>query len=574
MRLLPLVSTALLALHAPAALAARQAPLAERTKQTGLPLTEAQQATALPYLALSIRVDPARKRISGEARYRIRAKAPLAQAQFDLDPRYRISQVSVNGAALAKARWRNDSGLLTIDLPAPLAAGTEAEVAITWAGVPFVATNAPWDGGFVWAKTDEGQPWIASAVQGEGCDMFWPCIDNPLSKIDLLDLAVTVPEPLVEAGNGKLVGEEHSTDHGRGWTTWRWQAKYPNNYGVTIQVGPYKVASRDYASRFGNTIPLKFWHLPGHEAGANKLLGELADYLDFFESTVGPYPFGDEKAGIAETPHLGMEHQTINAYGNGFKPAPEGYDWLLQHEFSHEWFANQETNKLDEEMWLHEGFGSYMQPLYLRWKAGELAHHAALWDMRKKIVSKVPLVPPPGAPKPDYGDEEAGWGGDIYYKGAWILHTLREQIGDAAFEKCLRLFVYGRDDPRPGNFVPVLRSTDDFEQTVEEVTGKDWTWFFDAYVRQAALPKLEAVREGATLRLHWQVESGAAFPLPVDVEVGGRTVTVPMTGGTGEIALGEAGAHYVLDPGGKLLRFDPAIAEWQAWTKEQKAKDE
>src|SRR5690606_24837379 len=117
--------------------------------------------------------------------------------------------------------------------------------------------------------------------------------------------------------------------------------------------------------------------------------------------------------------------------------------------------------------------------------------HAALWDMRKKIVSKVPLVPPPGAPKPDYGDEESGWGGDIYYKGSWILHTLREQIGDAAFEACLRRFVYGRDDPRPGNFVPVLRSTDDFEQIVEQVTGKDWTWFFDGYVRQAALPKLE-----------------------------------------------------------------------------------
>lgn len=564
MRLLPLVSASLLALHASTAIAAtRQAPLAERTRQTGLPLTSAQEATELPYLALSIRVDPARKRISGEARYRIRAKASLDRVQFDLDPRYRISQVSVNGAALAKGRWRNDGGLLTIDLPAALSPSAEAEVAITYAGTPFAAANAPWDGGFVWSETDKGQPWIASAIQGEGCDMFWPCIDNPLSRIELLDLAVTVPEPLVAAGNGKLVGEDHAS----GWTTWRWRAKYPNNYGVTIQVGPYEVAERDYASRFGNTIPLKFWHLPGHTEGANRLLGELVDFLDFFESTVGPYPFADEKVGVAETPHLGMEHQTINAYGNGFNPAPEGYDWLLHHEFAHEWFANQATNRRDEEMWLHEGFGTYMQPLYLRWKDGRLAYHAAMWDHRKKIVSKVPLVSPPGAPKPDYNDDGAGWGGDIYYKGSWILHTLREQIGDDAFRKTLRLFVYGRDDPRPGNFAPVLRSTEDFEQIVAQVTGKDWGWFFDAYVRQAALPRLEATREDDTLKLRWVTEDASPFPLPVDVEIDGRIVAVPMSGGLGEVPLPSANAHYVIDPGGKVLRHDPAIAEWQARTK-------
>jgi aminopeptidase N len=566
MRLPAVLAAVLLALPAHAA-ETRQAPIAERTKQSGLPLTEAQAATELPYLALSLTVDPAKKSIAGEARYRLRAKAPLAQAQFDLDPRFRIAQVSVNGAALPKTAWTNDAGLLTIDLPAPLAAGSETEVAITYSGVPFVAARAPWDGGFVWSKTEAGQPWIASAIQGEGCDMFWPCIDNPLSRIALLDLSVKVPEPLVAAGNGKLEGVEHAG----GWATWRWRAKYPNNYGVTLQIGPYEVAERDYASRFGNTIPLKFWHLPGHGEGAAKMLGELAEFLDFFESTVGPYPFGDEKAGIAETPHLGMEHQTINAYGNGFKPAPEGYDWLLQHEFSHEWFANQETNRSDAEMWLHEGFGSYMQPLYLRWKAGDLAYHAALWDTRKKIVAKVPLVPPADAPMPDYNDKESGWGGDIYYKGSLLLHTLRERIGDAAFETALRRFVYGRDDPAPGNFVPILRTSADFETIVEDVTGKDWTWFFDVYVRQGPLPKLEATRDGATLRLAWQVEGGAAFPLPVEVKVGERVVTVPMAGGTGTVDLGDATAHYVLDPKAKLLRFDPAIAEWQAWTKAQDA---
>jgi aminopeptidase N len=557
MRLL-LSAAVLLALATQAA--AKQSPLAERTKQSGLPLTEAQAAAELPHLALSLTVDPKRKRIVGEARYRLRAKAPLALVQFDLDPRFSISQIAVNGAPLPRMRWGNDGGLLTIELPAPLAAGTEAEIAIAYAGEPFVAPRAPWDGGFVWDKAPGGQPWIASAIQGEGCDMFWPCIDNPLNKIALLDLSLRVPEPLVAAAGGKLLG----VDHADGWATWRWQARHPNNYGVTVQVGPYELTEADYASGFGNTIPLKFWHLPGHAEEARRLLGELASALDFFESTVGPYPFADEKAGLAETPHLGMEHQTINAYGNKFKRAPEGYDWLLHHEFSHEWFANQVTNRGDEEMWLHEGFGTYTQPLYLRWRDGALAYHAALWDVRKKIVSKVPLVPPPGSPMPDYSDSATGWGGDIYYKGAWVLHTLREQIGDAAFEKCLRRFVYGRDDPKPGSFAPILRTTDDFQQIVDQVTGKEWGWFFDAYVRQGALPRLDAVREGSTLHLTWSVESGAAFPLPVEVQVGERVVTVPMTRGRGQVMLGDPNAHYVLDPASKLLRYDAAIDAWKA----------
>ncbi len=556
------------ALASPVLGAGAQTPLAERTAQTGLPLTAAQQATEAPYLALSITVDAATRSIAGEARYRIRAVAPLAQAQFDLDPRFAISQVSVDGKALGRNRWKNDGGLLTIDLPSALAKGDEANLRIAWSGKPFVAPKAPWDGGIVWSKTADGRPWVATAVQGEGCDLFWPCIDNPTKRVALLDLAVRVPEPLVEAGNGKLIGVEREN----GWATWRWRAKYPQGYGVTLQIGPYQVVEQNYVSRYGNTIPLKFWYLPGHEAGARELLGELASFLDFFESTVGPYPFGDEKAGIAETPHLGMEHQTINAYGNGFKAAPEGYDWLLNHEFAHEWFANQETNRSDAEMWLHECFGMYMQPLYLRWKTGDFLYDATLWDYRKKIHSKAPLVPAVGTPAPDYLDEETGWGDDIYYKGAWILHTLREQIGDEAFEKTLRLLVYGRDDPRPGNFRPLLRTTDDYQRIVEQVTGRDWGWFFDAYFRTAALPRLVEARTSSTLNLAWKTEAKEPFVLPVEVQIDGKRVTVPMTGGKGSVRLPSPDAHVVLDPEARILRENPAIAAWQKQEAEAKKK--
>jgi len=534
--------------------------VAERTAKSDLPLDHVRANMALPYVALGFTVDPATKTISGEARYRVEARAQLDGLAFDLDPRFVISKIRVNGQAV---QWSNPDGLLSIALEHTLASGEEVQVAIAWSGTPHVAKMPPWDGGFTWSSAEDAednpQPWIATAIQGEGCDMFWPCIDHSSSRITLMDLAITVPEPLVAAGNGALQGVEHA----QGWATWRWRAKFPNNYGVTLQIGPYELAERDYASRYGSTIPLKFWYLPGHGEGAERLLSELAQSIAFFEEVIGPYPFGDEKAGIAETPHLGMEHQTINAYGNAFKADPLGYDWLLAHEFAHEWFANQLTQTSENHMWLHEGLGTYMQPLFLEWARGRMLADAELWNNRKQIVSRVPLVPPDGE-RPDYMDEESAWGRDIYYKGAWVAHSLRYLLGDEAFFESLTRLVYDRPDPRPGNFVPVSRNTADFQAIAEAVSGRDLGWFFDAYLYKAPLPQLVATREGGWLDLAWESGSDRPFAMPVEVRVGGRTETVSMEGGKGRIDLGNEDAHFLLDPDNRILRYDAAIATWQA----------
>ncbi|WJY19564.1 M1 family metallopeptidase [Alteriqipengyuania flavescens] len=538
-------------------------PLAERTSASGFALTAAQAATDLPHLDLMLKVDPATRTIDGMADYTVKATAPLQRAEFDLDPRFAITSVTVNGRP---GRWTNDGGFLSIDLGRTLRAGQTAKVTIAWNGAPHVARRAPWDGGFVWSETPEGAPWIATAVQMNGCDLFWPCIDHPIKEIGRLDSTIVVPEGLTAAGNGKLVGS--STEDG--WTSWNWSTRNPNTYAVALNIGPYELASTEYASRFGNTIPLKFWHLPGHGEDAAELLEEMKSYLDFFEEMIGPYPFADEKVGLAETPHLGMEHQTINAYGNEFKPSPQGYDWLAQHEFSHEWFANQLTNTAPNHMWLHEGLGTYMQPLFLQWRDGEAAYQAALVTQRQGLLNRSPVVPAAPITSAHYLDEEAGWGRDIYGKGSEMAHTLRQLIGDEAFFTTIRRIVYGRPDPRPGNFVPQFADTDDFQRIAEEESGRDLDWFFDAYLREAALPVLTATRNGGTLELAWERESGEPFPMPVEVRFDGRLETVPMTGGTGSISLGSDSMHYVLDPMNKVLRFSPAIDEWQTWMMQQR----
>ncbi|GGE03682.1 peptidase M1 [Tsuneonella deserti] len=535
-------------------------PLSKRTIQSGLPLTANQQATGLDTLDLSLKVDPAAATVEGTARYGLTALGPMNRVEFDLDPRYVISSVLLNGSAVALSNWRNDDGQLSIDLPSAAAKGDKLSVAITYAGRPHIAERPPWDGGIMWKQTPTGQPWIATANQMEGCDILWPCIDSPVKRVGVTDIAFTVPAPLVAAGNGKFIGRSDEN----GWTTWKWRARNLNMYALTLNIGPFEKIERTYQSRFGNSIPIAFWHLPGHAKQAGALVDQIGDSIAFFERTIGPYPFGDEKVGLVETPHLGMEHQTINAYGAGFKPSPDGYDWLMEHEFAHEWFANQLAQTETNHMWLQEGLGSYMQPLYMQQARGDWLYDAMLWDSRKKIVSKVPLVPDEPLTSTYYNDREAGWGSDIYTKGAWIAHTLRGLIGDEAFFTALRRLVYGRDDPRPGNFTPQFRTTADFQREAEKASGRDLGWFFDAYLRQGPLPKLTVARQGGALDLTWSTAGGTPFPMPVEVRVGSRVVRVPMTNGRGRVQLGPDAGDYAIDPEAKILRYDPAIETWQA----------
>ena len=275
-----------------------------------------------------------------------------------------------------------------------------------------------------------------------------------------------------------------------------------------------------------------YWYLPGEKAKAEQLFAEFAPTLDFYEAVVGPYPWGDEKVGVVETPHLGLENQTINAYGNAYAKAPEGFDWLFQHEFGHEWFANQLTAANWDDYWLHEGFEEYMQPLYGRWREGEARYAVMMDQQRNRIENKAPIVSGKVRTEEEvYEDKLGGPGQDIYYKGAWMLHTLRWLIGDAAWGKAMRLEVYGRADPRPGNFTPRYGSTAEYERFVRQVTGRDLGWFFDVYLRAAPLPELVEARSAHGLTLMWQAPGGRPFPMPVEVSVDGRVVRLAMTGG-------------------------------------------
>lgn len=535
-------------------------PLTTQTALSGGPIDPEQAKLTFETADLSFEVFPERQALSGVALLTFTAKAPLTRLVIDLDRNLPVSAITIDGQPLGKGAWRNPEGRMTIDLPRPVAAGKRLTARIAYSGTPHVAVRAPWDGGFVWSKAPTGEPWIATAVQGEGCDLFWPCIDAPTFEPKTVDLHITVPKGLSAPSNGRLVGVDTLAD---GRTRWNWRAKNPNTYAIALNIGPYEELKGAHRSAYGNDIPLHFWHLKGNADKARGLFAEFGPTIDFFEREVGPYPFADEKVGVVETPHLGMEHQTINAYGNGYKPSAEGFDWLFHHEFAHEWFANQMTVANWDDFWLHEGYAQYMQPLYGLRREGYARYIAMMIEGRARVANRHPIVS--GQPRDEeavYNDKD-GPGGDIYFKGAWMLHTLRGFVGDRAFGEITRRLVYGRPDPKPGNFVPRYSSTAEYRRIVREVTGRDMDWFLDAYLTQAPLPDLVETRTPGRLSFEWRVPGGKPFPLPVEIEVDGRIEKLPMTNGRGSIAI-STGAAVTVDPMMRVLRRLRAYERMQA----------
>ncbi|MDB5711694.1 MAG: peptidase [Sphingomonas bacterium] len=561
-----LLMPALLALTAATLPGKGEPPITPQTARSGGPIDPDQAKLRFDAADLRFEVLPETETLNGTAILSFTARAPLDRLVIDLDHNLGPSAVAIDGVQLAASAYANPDGRLIITLPHRVASGGHVTATITYGGTPHVAVKAPWDVGMVWSKTPNGRTWFATTSEADGCDIFWPCLDYPTGEPGVVNLHITVPQGLKAPSNGVLLGVDTLPD---GRTTWNWRVKHPNTYAIALNVAPYEVISGSYRSRYGNTIPMFYWYLPGEEAKARALFAEFAPTLDFFESTVGPYPFGDEKVGVVETPHLGMEHQTINAYGNEYKKAPEGFDWLFQHEFAHEWFGNQLTASDWDDYWLHEGYAEYMQPLYGRWREGEARYATMLDDQRNKILNLRPMVSGHSRTEEDvYELDKGGPGQDIYYKGAWMLHTLRGLIGDRAFRDVTRLAVYGRLDPRPGNFRPRYGTTAEYERNVRRATGRDLSWFFDVYLRQTVLPELIETRRGNRIELRWIAPGGRPFPMPLEVQVDGRLVRLAMTGGTGSLFV-PRGAHVVTDPFARILKRSRAVEEYQAWKDEQ-----
>lgn len=542
--------------------------LTAQTRKMGGVMPPQQKALKLEHIGLSIKMIPAEKRIEGDAVLSLRTESPISELILDMYPGFKIESVRVDDTLVAPKNYSNPDGQLRIALKRTLAAGSALKARVVYSGTPPLAKRPPWEGGTTWTKTPDGQPWVDNSHWGGGCDMLYPCLDHPTKKTAQADLYYTVPAPLVAPASGKFMGMTEKD----GWRTYHWRARSPHTYGLVFNAGPYKLLEGDYSSRFGNTIPMRFWYLPGEDEKAAGLFTEFPKVLEFYESQIGPYAWADQKMGVIRVPFSGLENQTLNGYSIDYTKTMFGFDWLLHHEFSHEWFGNQLSVSNYDDLWLHEGLGSYMQPLYARYLHGEMDYHAQLKNQRMGIRNEQPLVSGQERDEKWVYADPTGPRGDIYSKGSWVMHTLRLLVGDESFYEIVRRVVYGRPDPKPGNFEPQFGTSKGFMAVANQVTGRNLDWFFNVYLYRAALPELVEVRKDGKLQLRWKVPDNLPFPMPVDVRIDGKTVTLPMTGGVGEVAI-PARATVTLDPDAKILRQLDYVDDFRKWRAAQPEGD-
>ena len=517
---------------------------AQSTNQnSGGKLTPEQAAYDVKFYDINLKIDTTDHAIGGYVIVRAEIVNPIDKLVLNLDSVLNVDMVELinDKGGSSDLPFVHENDTLTVKFSKVYAKGTTVNVKISYAGIPRVAKLPPWDDGFVWSHTKSGASWITVTSEGSGADIWWPCKDHPSDEPDSVALHFTYPQSLVCASNGRLRGVTNNND---GTATAYWFVSTPiNNYNVCFYLAPYKTIEYSYKSISGDTIPFIIYVLPESYEKAKAHTPQFLDLMKFMEEYCGPYPFRIDKCGVAEAPHLGMEHQTIIAYGYGWRNHKDyAFDWLFAHEFSHEWWGNLVTCDDWNGYWIHESFGTYMQPLYLEWRFGKDQYFSYMQSI-KMFQNKIPV-----APRKSMTTNEI-YSNDIYYKGAWILHTLRHYLGDEVFFKALRRLAY--PDPAMEKIKTGaqcrLTNTDEVMHLIEKVSGKKLDWYFEVYLRNAELPVLNAEIKDNKLLLTWQTKDNLPFPLPVDVKLGGDIVKVDMNNNHGEVDI-PAGVTPVVDP--------------------------
>lgn len=415
-------------------------------------------------------------------------KKPGKQMQIDLQNPLIIDSVILNGTSMT---FRRDGNAWFIDIPkgrlpkSAASAGGTHELRIVYHGVPKPALRAPWDGGIVWKKDKNGNPWINVACQGLGASVWWPCKDHQSDEPDNgVTISVTTPDTLMNVSNGRF---QNVTNDGNGHKTWTWAVTQPINlYNVTMNVGKYVHFSDTLQGEKGK-LDLDYYVLDYNLEKAKKQFEQVKPMLRAFEYWFGPYPFYEDGYKLVESHHLGMEHQSAVAYGNEYMNGYRGndlsgtgwgkkFDFIIIHESGHEWYGNNISSKDIADMWVHEGFTNYSETLYTDYLYGEEAGNAYLQGIRRNIRNDRPIIG-----KYNLNNEGSG---DMYPKAANMIHMVRQIIGDkSTFRLLLR-------DMNEKYYHKTVTSAQ-IEDFMSKRTGYNLSKMFDQYLRTTQVPTLE-----------------------------------------------------------------------------------
>jgi aminopeptidase N len=455
----------------------------------------------LLYYHLDVRVDPEKKFISGKNTIRFKMLKDDTRIQLDLQQPLNVDKILLGATEL---KYEREFGAVFVDFPQTLRAGRIYSIDFYYSGNPLETGRF---GGIAFRKDPSGHPWINTACEGIGASIWWPNKDQWRDEVESMQISVSIPNDLVDVSNGKFMGK---TDLGDGYTRWDWLVHYPiNNYDVSLNIGNYQ----HFSDKLGD-LPLDFYALPEDLDKAKKQFVQAKGMLQAFQHYFGEYPFKKDGYKLIEVPYSGMEHQSAVTYGNHFTNGYLERDWtgvgislrfdfIIIHESGHEWFGNSITAADPSDMWIHEGWTTYLECLYVEYMYGHDDYLKYVNAYKSKVKNAKPIIAERGinAEPPQ----------DMYFKGALFLNTLRSVVNDDP-----RWFKLIHDLYQHFKYENIM--TEDIVQFFNQKTGKDMTPIFNQYLRHTAIPTLELkFNDGdGTVAYRWKVdEPGFAMPVRV-----------------------------------------------------------
>ena len=467
----------------------------------------------LQHYHLQVEVNPNTQTIAGQNTVQYKVIADSKRLQIDLQAPMILQKAVQNGQELA---FEQEGSAHFITLTSPQTIGDLHEITLHFAGKPVVAIRPPWDGGLTWKQDSNGLPFVANSNQGIGSSIWWPNKDHPADEPDRgVLISAEVPEGLMDVSNGRLIKTEHNRK--KGTKTYHWEVKNPiNNYGINVNIGDYVHFGEKYAGEKG-ILDMDYYVLRENLEKAKKQFAEAPRMMKAFEHWFGPYPFYEDGFKLVEVPYLGMEHQSSVTYGNGYANGYLGrdlsgtgwglkFDFIIVHEAGHEWFANNITNRDVADMWIHEGFTAYSENLFLDYHFGKEASSAYVLGTRMNIQNDKPLIGP-------YEVDQNG-SSDMYYKGANLLHTIRQLVND---DEKWRQILRGLNS----NFYHQTVSSADVENYIATHAGLDLKPVFDQYLRDVRIPIFSYELKGSMLHYRWEnVVANFAMPIQIILKTG------------------------------------------------------
>jgi aminopeptidase N len=495
-------------------------------------VTEERAWWDVTHYALTVEPDFETKTIKGANVIQFNVVGEGQKMQIDMQEPMQIDRVIFQKKQL---KYSRDGNVYYILFERALQKGASDSLKIEFSGKPREAINPPWDGGWIWKKDRHGNPWMTVACQGLGASVWYPCKDYQGDEPDKgALLTIIVPDTLVGVANGRLMNRESAKgkeqrakgkgQRAKGKMVYTWSVSNPiNSYNIVPYIGKYVNWSETFNGEKGD-LRVSYWALEEDEQKARAQFQQVPLMLKCFEHWFGPYPFYEDGYKIVEAAHLGMEHQSAIAYGNQFKNGYLGkdlsetgwglkWDFIIVHESGHEWFGNNITTKDIADMWVHEGFTNYSEVLFTTCQYGVQAGNEYCMGLRKNIENDQPLIGP-------YGVNHEG-SVDMYYKGANLVHMIRQIIND---DEKFRSLLRGLNK----DFYHQTVTSKQIEDYISKKTGRDLSKLFEQYLHTIKIPVFQYQYGGGLLSYRWR-NCVPGFDMPLKINAGKTIWLYPNT---------------------------------------------